>query len=95
MKRKLALAKTSSPLPTRSGPKGLLTDLRELIVSARQSVATTVNAALTLLHWQVGKRIREDSPRNFRRAAAAASFPSMSGLNYQFTLLPLPGLRSF
>ena len=60
MKRKLALAKTSSPLPTRSGPKGLLTDLRELIVSARQSVATTVNAALTLLHWQVGKRIRED-----------------------------------
>ena len=60
MKRKLALAKTSSPLPTGSSPKGLLTDLRELIVSARQSVATTVNAALTLLHWQVGKRIRED-----------------------------------
>jgi predicted nuclease of restriction endonuclease-like (RecB) superfamily len=60
MKRKLALVRTSSPLPDRSGPKGLLTDLRELIVNARQSVATTVNVALTLLHWQIGKRIRED-----------------------------------
>ena len=60
MKRKLALTKTSSPLPIRSGPKGLLTDLREIIVNARQSVATTVNAALTMLHWQIGRRIRED-----------------------------------
>ena len=60
MKRRLALAKTSSPLPTRSGPKGLLTDLREMILNARQSVATTVNATLTTLHWQIGRRIRED-----------------------------------
>lgn len=60
MKRRLALAKTASPPPARNVQKGLLLDVRELIVNARQSVATTVNAALTLLHWQIGKRIRED-----------------------------------
>lgn len=60
MKRKSALAKTASPPPAQKVQKGLLLDVRELIVNARQSVATTVNAALTLLHWQIGKRIRED-----------------------------------
>jgi predicted nuclease of restriction endonuclease-like (RecB) superfamily len=60
MKRKLALTRISRPLPGNSGLKGVLTDVRDLIVSARQSVAATVNAALTLLHWQIGKRIRED-----------------------------------
>jgi predicted nuclease of restriction endonuclease-like (RecB) superfamily len=31
-----------------------------LIASARQQVATAVNAALTMLYWQVGKRIRRE-----------------------------------
>ena len=38
----------------------LLTDVRELIVSTRQTVARGVNAALVLLYWKVGERIRRD-----------------------------------
>lgn len=38
----------------------LLHDLRGLIEETRSKVATTVNAALTMLYWQVGKRINEE-----------------------------------
>jgi len=42
------------------GLAGLLADVRELIVQARQSVAHAVDAGLTTLYWHVGKRIRQD-----------------------------------
>lgn len=35
----------------------LLADIRQLIDSARQRVAVTVNAELTLLYWRIGQRI--------------------------------------
>ena len=35
-------------------------DLRGLISEARQSVAQAVNAALSILYWKVGERIRQD-----------------------------------
>ena len=38
----------------------LLQDLRGLIAEARATVATTVNAALTMLNWSIGKRISVD-----------------------------------
>ena len=38
----------------------LLGDLRDLIQEARQNVARSVNAALVLLYWKVGERIRKD-----------------------------------
>lgn len=38
----------------------LLAELRELIFTARQQVAQTVNASLTMLYWQVGNRIRRE-----------------------------------
>ncbi len=38
-------------------PSALLDDLRRLIDETRQAVAATVNAALTMLHWRIGKRI--------------------------------------
>ena len=38
-------------------PAQLLTDLRLLIEESRQSVAIAVNYGMTLLYWQVGKRI--------------------------------------
>jgi predicted nuclease of restriction endonuclease-like (RecB) superfamily len=47
-------------------PAELLTDLRELILATRQSVATKVNAALTMLHWHIGRRIRQDILREER-----------------------------
>ncbi|WCJ60727.1 PDDEXK nuclease domain-containing protein [Fontisphaera persica] len=52
------MAKTITTLARSSKP--LLADVRELILAARQQVAHTVNASLTLLHWQIGQRIRKD-----------------------------------
>jgi predicted nuclease of restriction endonuclease-like (RecB) superfamily len=37
----------------------LLQDLRGLIEESRATVATTVNVAMTMLYWRVGKRINE------------------------------------
>jgi predicted nuclease of restriction endonuclease-like (RecB) superfamily len=39
---------------------GLLAELRELIHSARQRVATVANAEQTLLYWRLGRRIRTE-----------------------------------
>ena len=39
-------------------PAQLLNDLRELIDNSRQRVAQALNAALVLLYWQIGQRIR-------------------------------------
>jgi hypothetical protein len=38
-------------------PTLLLTEVRQLIDAARQKVASTVNAELTQLYWQIGNRI--------------------------------------
>jgi predicted nuclease of restriction endonuclease-like (RecB) superfamily len=38
----------------------LLADVRELILTAREAVARTVTAGLTLLYWGIGHRIRVD-----------------------------------
>lgn len=38
----------------------LLGDLRQMIDETRQSVAATVNVALTTLYWRIGKRINEE-----------------------------------
>jgi predicted nuclease of restriction endonuclease-like (RecB) superfamily len=47
-------------------PASLLHDVRQLIDSARARAAATVNAELTLLYWQVGRRIRDDVLRGAR-----------------------------
>ena len=38
----------------------LFSDVRELILTTQQTVARGVNAALVLLYWKVGQRIRQD-----------------------------------
>ncbi|HXF39389.1 MAG TPA: PDDEXK nuclease domain-containing protein [Blastocatellia bacterium] len=38
----------------------LFAEVRELIVSTRQTVARGLNAALVMLYWQIGARIRKD-----------------------------------
>lgn len=53
----LAAAPNSSPL---------MDDIRRMIEATRSSVATTVNAGLTMLYWHIGKRIREESLRGER-----------------------------
>lgn len=51
--------------PPRADP-GLLDTLRGMIVQARERVAQTVDAALTTLHWHIGRRIHEDILKNER-----------------------------
>ena len=38
----------------------LLADIRNMIEEARSVVATAVNAGLTMLYWNIGKRINEE-----------------------------------
>ena len=38
----------------------LLGDIKSLIEESRQQVAVTVNAAMTMLYWQVGRRINAE-----------------------------------
>jgi predicted nuclease of restriction endonuclease-like (RecB) superfamily len=41
-------------------PRELLEDLRTMIEDTRRSIATTVNAGLTLLYWKLGHRIQKE-----------------------------------
>ena len=60
MKRKTTVIKVAAALSPVGEAKVLLTEVRDLILSARQSVAQTVNSTLTVLYWEIGRRIRED-----------------------------------
>jgi hypothetical protein len=53
---------------TRSDSKVLLADLRGLIQSARQRVATVANATTTMLCWHVGCRLLKDNLEDSRAA---------------------------
>lgn len=53
-------------------PPSLLADLRQLIESARQRAAASVNAELTLLYWRVGQRIGAAVLRGERAEYGAA-----------------------
>lgn len=56
----------AKPKPRTLAPKPaapaapLLADVRDLILTAREAVARTVNAGLTLLYWEIGTRIRRE-----------------------------------
>lgn len=64
----------------------LLHDLRRLIEETRANVATTVNAALTMLYWQVGKRINDEILQGKRATYGAEILPTLSA-----KLVPLYG----
>lgn len=40
--------------------KNLFGEIRRLIDDSRQQVAVTVNATITTLYWQIGKKINEE-----------------------------------
>jgi predicted nuclease of restriction endonuclease-like (RecB) superfamily len=63
VKRKKAgkqLVQAAKRTPTPTAPDPLLDDVRSLILQARSATAQAVNAALVLLYWQVGQRIRTE-----------------------------------
>jgi predicted nuclease of restriction endonuclease-like (RecB) superfamily len=58
--------------------KGLLEDLRRMIEETRQGVAITVNAALTMLYWHIGKRIKEEILKGERAGYGEAIVSTVS-----------------
>ncbi len=62
-KRSTDLAPTESLLP---GNPSLLTDIRQLIETARQQTARAVNSSLVGMYWHIGGRIRQDVLSNDR-----------------------------
>jgi predicted nuclease of restriction endonuclease-like (RecB) superfamily len=52
--------------PPRPSAHPLATDIKELIAQSRQQVAVAVNSAMSMLYWQIGKRINEDVLLNQR-----------------------------
>lgn len=65
--------------PDVSNPAGsLLAELRGLIDAARQHVAQTANATLTMLYWQVGQRIRQEVLKDGRASYGEEILPTLS-----------------
>jgi predicted nuclease of restriction endonuclease-like (RecB) superfamily len=69
------MARSQKPLPS---PDSLLTDLRALIVEARESVARSVNSALAVLYWKVGDRIRRELLKERRAEYGKEILPTLS-----------------
>ena len=59
-------------------PAALLTDLRELILHAREGVARAVDSGLTTLYWHVGRRIRQDILKEARADYGAQVVSALS-----------------
>lgn len=59
-------------------PLPLLDDLRRMIEETRQSLAVTVNAALTQLYWRVGKRINDEILKGERADYGERILPTLS-----------------
>src|SRR4051794_31511490 len=67
------------PLPAVTEPGGQLAgEIAEMIRSARGQVAQLVNARLTLLHWQIGTRVRREILRDQRAEYGAEVISALS-----------------
>ena len=60
MKRQLPPKKRETALARPAKPAALLSDVRELILQAREGVARAIDTGLVTLYWHVGRRIRQD-----------------------------------
>ncbi|MFZ0929865.1 MAG: PDDEXK nuclease domain-containing protein [Syntrophobacteraceae bacterium] len=58
--------------------EALISDIRRMIDETRASVAVSVNAALTLLYWQIGQRIRQNILKEKRAEYGAEIVASLS-----------------
>jgi predicted nuclease of restriction endonuclease-like (RecB) superfamily len=56
----MTVKNNSTPLPGKQPDAELYSDVCSLIDSSRRRLATTANAEITMLHWQIGVRIKED-----------------------------------
>ena len=71
-----------TPMPAVVDEASLLSDLRGLIQSARQRIATVANATYTLLCWQVGRRLLRE---NLQAGRAAYGKQILATVSQQLT----------
>lgn len=64
--------------PVEVAQQQLFTDVQQLIEVAKSSVSQTVNAGLTMLYWNIGKRINEEVLQNERAAYGKQIIASLS-----------------
>lgn len=70
MKKKPAIQKASTPAKSKPDSlKGLLTEVRQLIQSARRGVATVVDTFQVMTNFEIGRRIVEHEQKGAKRAA--------------------------
>jgi len=72
------LARKQASKPNLAHSDRLIYEIRELIETARERVAQTVNAGMTLLYWQIGRRIHKDILREKRAEYGAEIIVSLS-----------------
>ena len=68
-KRKATKKQTSGLTPAKAGTlrdPALLSDVRQLIASAREQTARVVNTTLVMMYWHIGRRIQTDVLNNER-----------------------------
>jgi hypothetical protein len=67
-----------------------------LIIGVRRQVAQAVNAGLTMLYWEIGRRNRQDIPEEKRVASGkeiiAALRRQLGWTHFKF-LIPIEGTR--
>ncbi len=56
----------------------LLQDIRRMIEKTRSAVAAAVNVGLTMLYWQIGKRINAEILKGERAEYGAGILPTLS-----------------
>lgn len=75
MKKKLPIKNKKSPLKS---DEALLGEIRSLIEQTRLHVAQTVNSALVLMNWRIGKRINDEILKNKRAEYGEKIFSTLS-----------------
>lgn len=79
MKRRKAMAAAVAVSQFGGGTEPqVFAEVRELILAARQTVARGVNAALVMLYWKVGDRIRREVLKEKRAEYGAEILPTLS-----------------
>lgn len=58
--------------------KSLITDLHQLINNAKAAVVSSINREMTLLYWNLGKRLRKDILQTDRAAYGEQILPTVS-----------------
>ena len=79
-KKTVKKKKTTTPAKKRSRvvSQKLVSDLHKIIQETRNHVAVTVNAAITIMYWHVGSRIRKDVLKNKRADYGKKILPALS-----------------